>query len=294
MYPRLRAGINFVDTADAYGRGRAEEILAGLIAGERDELVIASKVHFPMGPGKNESGLSRRHIQLAVEGSLRRLGTDRLDLYFVHGFDVLTPMDETLRALDDLVHAGKILYPAVSNWAAWQIARALGVSVARGLAPFACVQPMYSLIKRQAEVEILPMAQAEGLGVISYSPLASGMLTGKYSGVDRPQVGRYWWSVHIVRYADPASAIADRLVPRPPRGVHPASLAVAWVMAHPAITAPIIGARNVEQLEASLSALEIAMTPEWRAEISALSLEPSPATDRSEEKSGIVYQGTER
>jgi aryl-alcohol dehydrogenase-like predicted oxidoreductase len=297
MYRRAReAGINLVDTADAYARGRAEEILGRLIAGERDELVIASKVHFPMGPGVNDRGLSRRHIQLAVEASLRRLGTDRLDLYFVHGFDELTPMDETLRALDDLVHSGKILYPAVSNWAAWQIARALGIATAERLAPFACIQPMYSLIKRQAEVEILPMADAERMGVISYSPLASGMLTGKYSGVAPPEVGRLLVNqVHIQRYADPSyPAIVDRFVAHArARGVHPTSLAVAWVMAHPAITAPIIGARNVEQMEASLGALAIEMTLEWRAEISALSPEPPPATDRSEEKIGIVYQGTE-
>jgi aryl-alcohol dehydrogenase-like predicted oxidoreductase len=298
MYRRAReAGINFVDAADVYGRGRAEEILGALIADERDELVIASKVHFPMGTGVNERGLSRRHIALAVEASLRRLGTDRLDLYFVHGFDELTPVDETLRALDDLVHAGKILYPAVSNWAAWQIARALGISAAAHLAPFACVQPMYSLIKRQVEVEILPMAQAEGLGVISYSPLASGMLTGKYGTGSRPEIGRLLVNqVHIRRYADPGYLeVADRFVAHArDRGVHPASLAVAWVMAHPAITAPIIGARNVEQLEASLGALEIAMTSQWRAEIAALSPEPPPATDRSEEKSGLFYQGTER
>jgi aryl-alcohol dehydrogenase-like predicted oxidoreductase len=289
MFGRARdAGINFIDTADVYGRGRA---------GERDELVIGSKVHFPMGSGVNERGLSRRHIALAVEGSLRRLRTDRLDLYFVHGFDELTPVDETLRALDDLVHAGKILYPAVSNWAAWQIARALGVSGSAHLAPFACVQPMYSLIKRQAEVEILPLSEAERLGVISYSPLASGLLTGKYGGGQRPEVGRLLVNqVHIRRYADPAYLeVADRFVAHArAHGVDPASLAVAWVMAHPAITAPIIGARNVEQLEASLGALSIGMTPEWRAEISALSPDPPPATDRSEERSGIVYQGTER
>jgi aryl-alcohol dehydrogenase-like predicted oxidoreductase len=298
MYRRAReAGINFIDTADVYGRGRAEEILRSLMAGERDELVIASKVHFPMGTGVNERGLSRRHIQLAVEGSLRRLGTDRLDLYFVHGFDELTVIEETLRALDDLVHAGKILYPAVSNWAAWQIATALGISAAAGLARFACVQPMYSLIKRQAEVEILPMAAAQGLAVVSYSPLASGMLTGKYGEGGRPEVGRLLVNqVHIRRYADLTyPEVADRFVTHArSRGVHPASLAVAWVAAHPAITAPIIGARDVEQMEASLGALEIAMTPEWRAEISTLSPEPPPATDRSEEKGGLFYQGTER
>ncbi len=298
MYRRARdLGINFFDCADVYAGGRSEEILGRLMAGERDELIIASKVHYPMGPGVNDRGLSRRHIMLAVEGSLRRLGTDRLDLYFLHGFDDKTPIEEPLRALDDLVHAGKILYPAVSNWAAWQIAKALGISAANGLARFACIQPMYNLVKRQAEVEILPLAQSEGLGVITYSPLASGLLTGKYSGGSRPERGRLLVNqVHIQRYADPSYRdVAERFVAHArARGVNPASLAVAWVMAHPAVTAPIIGARNVEQLEASLGALQIEMTPEWRAEIASLSPEPPPATDRSEEKSGIFYQGAQR
>jgi aryl-alcohol dehydrogenase-like predicted oxidoreductase len=298
MFRRCRdVGINFFDCADVYAGGRSEEILGRLIAGERDQLVIATKVHYPMGPGVNDRGLSRRHIMLSVEGSLRRLGTDRLDLYFFHGFDDKTPIDESLRALDDLVHQGKILYPAVSNWAAWQIAKGLGISAMGGLARFECIQPMYSLVKRQAEVEILPMAQAEGLAVISYSPLGSGLLSGKYGVELRPDSGRLSVNqMHKLRYSEPSYfEIAERFAAHArARGVHPASLAVAWVMAHPAITAPIIGARNVEQLEASLAAVEIQMTPEWRAEISALSPEPPPATDRSEERSGIVYQGAQR
>ena len=298
MYRRCRdAGINFFDCANVYAGGRSEEILGRLIAGERDQLIIASKVRYPMGPEVNDRGLSRRHIMLSVEGSLRRLDTDRLDLYFLHGFDEKTPIDESLLTLDDLVHQGKILYPAVSNWAAWQIAKALGISATAGLARFECIQPMYNLVKRQAEVEILPMAQSEELAVISYSPLGSGLLSGKY-GVDlRPESGRLLVNqMHKLRYSESSYfEIAERFTTHArARGVHPASLAVAWVMAHPAITAPIIGARNVEQLEASLAALEIQMTPEWRAGISALSPEPPPATDRSEEKSGIVYQGAQR
>lgn len=298
MYRRCRdAGINFFDCANVYAGGRSEEILGRLIAGERDELIIASKVRYPMGSGVNDRGLSRRHIMLSVEGSLRRLGTDRLDLYFFHGFDEKTPIDESLRALDDLVHQGKILYPGVSNWAAWQIAKGLGISATGGLARFECIQPMYNLVKRQAEVEILPMAQSEELAVISYSPLGSGLLSGKYGVELRPESGRLLINqMHKLRYSEPSYfEIAERFTAHArARGVHPASLAVAWVMAHPAITAPIIGARNVEQLEASLAALEIQMTPEWRAEISALSPEPPPATDRSEERSGIVYQGAQR
>ncbi len=290
------AGINFFDCANGYAGGRSEEILGRLMAGSRDGLVITSKVHFPVGPDVNQRGLSRRHIMLQVEASLRRLGTDRLDLYFVHGFDALTPVEETLRALDDLVAGGKILYPAVSNWAAWQIAKALGLSALHGLARFQCIQPMYNLVKRQAEVEILPLAASEGLGVISYSPLGGGLLSGKYGVGARPESGRLQENpVYVRRYGEPAYyEIVDRFVAHAQeRGVHPAALAVAWVMAHPAITAPIIGARNLAQLESSLAALEVAMTPAWRAEISALSPEPPPATDRSEEKTGFVYQGTQ-
>jgi len=295
MFHRCReVGINFFDTANVYSDGRSEEILGRLIADCRDEIVLTSKVGFPIGEGVNEQGLSRRHIMLAVEASLRRLGTDRLDLYFLHTFEPQTPIEETLRALDDLVRQGKILYPAASNWAAWQIATALGVSAREGLARFACIQPMYNLVKRQAEVEILPLAQVENLGVISYSPLGGGLLTGKYGTERRPESGRLVErEVYMRRYGDPTYyGIAERFSAHArERGVHPATLAVAWVMSHPAITAPIVGARDVEQLEASLAAPDVQMTPEWRGEISALSVEPPPATDRTEEKSGIFYRG---
>jgi len=295
MFHRCReAGVNFFDTANVYADGRSEEILGTLIAGCRDEVILTSKVGFPIGEDVNARGLSRRHIMSAVEGSLKRLGTDHVDLYFLHTFDPNTPIEETLRVLDDLVRQGKILYPAASNWAAWQVATALGISAREGLARFECIQPMYSLVKRQAEVEILPLAQAEQMGVISYSPLGAGLLTGKYSTMHRPEQGRLLENeMYATRYGDPTYyEVAEGFTAHAKeRGVHPASLAVAWVMSHPAITAPIIGARNVEQLEASLAALDVQMTPEWRAEISALSIEPPSATDRREEKSGVVYQG---
>ncbi len=291
MFHRCReVGINFFDTANVYAGGRSEKILGRLIADCRDEIVLATKAGFPTGDDVNAQGLSRRHLTLAVEASLKRLGTDRIDLFYVHRFDPNTPMEETLRALDDLVHQGKILYPAVSNWAAWQIAKALGISERERLARFECIQPMYNLVKRQAEVEILPLAQAEGLGVVSYSPLGGGLLTGKYGTQRKPEQGRLVEdSMYIRRYGDPVYyEIAERFTAHArERGVHPATLAVAWVMSHPAVTAPIIGARNLEQLEASLAAVEVEMTPEWRAEIAALSIEPPPATDRSEEKTGI-------
>jgi len=294
MFHRCReAGINFFDCANTYAGGRSEEILGRLIADCRDEVIITSKVGFPVGQDVNAQGLSRRHIIRAVEGSLKRLNTDRLDIYFLHRFDPDTPIEEPLRALDDLFRQGKVVYTGVSNWAAWQIARALGVSEREGLARFACIQPMYNLVKRQAEVEILPLAQAEQLGVISYSPLGGGLLSGKYGLTRRPQSGRLVENqLYMKRYGEPVYyEIAERFTAyAQERGIHPATLAVAWVMGHPAITAPIIGARNVEQLESSLAALELEMTPEWRAEISALSIEPPPATDRSEEKTGIFYR----
>ncbi|MFZ5916283.1 MAG: aldo/keto reductase [Chloroflexota bacterium] len=297
LFRRCReVGINFFDTANVYNGGRSEEILGKLIADCRDQIVLASKVHFPTGDDINARGLSRRHIVLAVEASLRRLGTDRLDLYFLHGFDERTPVDETLRALDDLVRQGKILYPAVSNWAAWQIAKALGISACQRLARLECIQPMYNLVKRQAEVEILPLALSEQVAVISYSPLGGGLLSGKYGRAHRPEQGRLVENpMYERRYGLPVYyQIAERFTAHArERGLHPASLAVAWVMSHPAITAPIVGARDVAQLEASLAALTVPMTPEWRAEISALSVEPPPATDRLEEKSGIVYKTTE-
>ena len=290
IFHRCRdVGINFLDTADVYGYGRSEEVVGRLIAGCRDEIVLTSKFGFPMGEGPNERGASRRHIMRSIEGSLRRLGTDHLDLYFVHRFDPLTPIEETVRALDDLVRQGKVLYPAVSNWAAWQVATALGISAREGLARFACLQPMYNLAKRQAEVELLPLAAAEGLGVITYSPLGGGLLTGKYGVARRPAQGRLVQDPeYIGRYADAVYyEIAERFSAHArARGIQPAALAVAWVMSHPAVTAPILGALTPAQLEGSLAALEVAMTPEWRAEISALSIAPPVATDRSEEATG--------
>lgn len=287
LFKRCRdAGINFFDCANTYSAGRAEEILGRLIAGNRHELIITSKVYFPTGPDINARGATRRNILLQVEASLKRLGTDYIDVYFIHHFDDNTPLPETLRALDDLVDSGKILYPAASNFAAWQVAKALGLSALHGWAPLAVLQPMYNLVKRQAEVEILPMARAEGLGVITYSPLGGGLLTGKYTPSTRPEKGRLvenkmyqvrYGATWMVEVADRFSEFARQ------HGFDPAALAVAWVGSHPAVTAPIIGARNLQQLEGSLKSLEITMTPELRAEVSALSPEPPPATDRSEE-----------
>lgn len=287
------AGINFFDSANVYDHGKDEATLGNLIKDCRNEVVITSKVCFPTSEDINDRGLSRRHILLSVEESLRRLQTDRIDIYYMHSFDPNTHLEEPLRALDQLVAQGKILYPAVSNWSAWQISKALGLSKKEGLACIACVEPMYSLIKRQAEVEIFHLAQAENLAVVPYSPLAGGLLTGKYSGESTPEEGRLLHDeLSILRYGDPSYIEVVKRFTQHARGrdVHPAALAVAWVMSHPAVTAPIIGARTVDQLETILGALEINMTAEWREEISALSAEPPLATDRREEQHGFFYK----
>ncbi len=293
MYHRCReAGINFFDTADVYTGGRSEELLGELIASERDEIVLASKAYFPTGSDVNARGTSRKHLRAAVEASLRRLKTDYLDVYFLHRFDDVTPLEETLRALDDLVRAGKILYPAASNFAAWQTAKALGFSAARGWARLEVLQPMYNLLKRQAEVEILPLAEDAGLAVTPYSPLAGGILTGKYGIERRPDQGRLVENeIYQVRYGDAwMYAAAERFSEfARERGYEPATLAVAWVKSHPAVTAPIIGARNLEQLEGSLKAAEVEMTVELRDEISAFSPSPPSATDRNEEATEVNF-----
>jgi aryl-alcohol dehydrogenase-like predicted oxidoreductase len=290
IYGRCRdAGINLFDCADVYSKGRAEEILGRLVRGHRDEILLATKAYFPMGDGPNERGSSRLHLTRSVERSLERLGTDRIDLFYLHRFDEKTAIDESLRAIDDLVRSGKILYLGVSNFAAWQVAKARGVSALRGLTTPVAIQPMYNLVKRQAEVELLPMAAAEELAVFPYSPLAAGLLTGKYHVDTRADDARL---ARSAMYADRYGAReehegAARFVELArSRGLSPIALAIAWVAAHPAVTAPLLGARSVEQLEGQLASLEIAMTGELYAEISALTPTPPPATDRSDERGG--------
>jgi aryl-alcohol dehydrogenase-like predicted oxidoreductase len=291
MFHRCReAGINFFDTANVYSQGRSEEILGTLIRGHRDELVITSKVFGQMGTDRNRKGLSRRNIMLSVEESLRRLDTDRLDVYFCHLFDPTVPMEETLRAMDDLVRQGKVLYPGASNWSAWQVAKALGMAEMLRVASIYVLQPMYNLVKRVAEIEILPLALDAKLGVISYSPLGGGLLTGKYTTTQRYQQGRLATNKnYTVRYGDETYyRIAEGFTNYAKQaGVDPATLAVAWVKAHPAITAPIIGARNLEQLEASLAAADYEMPPQQWQEIADLTPPVPIATDRTEEAKGM-------
>ena len=293
LFGRCRdAGINFFDCADVYAKGRSEEILGRLVAPCRDEVVLANKAYFPTSGDVNARGSSRFHLVRAVEASLRRLGTDRIDVFFLHRWDDATPLDETLRALETLVQSGKILYPAVSNFAAWQAARALGESARLGTAPIVAMQPMYNLLKRQAEVEILPLARAEGLAVLSYSPLAGGLLSGKYGTGRRPAAGRLIDNkMYLTRYGAPSNyAIADAFVALARElGHDPATLAIAWVASTPGVTAPLVGARSLEQLEPCLAAAELELDADLRARVSALSPAPPPATDRNEEASEHNY-----
>ncbi len=183
MYKAVRdAGINFFDTANEYNKGKSEEILGRLAKDHRNELVITTKCFNKTGPDVNAGGANRRHVVQAVEASLRRLQTDRIDVLFLHRYDAVTPIDEMMRGLEDLVRSGKVIYPAVSNWSAWQTQRAVDIQERNNWARLQVIQPMYNLVKRQAEVELLPMAAANGIGVIPYSPAAAGLLSGKYSG----------------------------------------------------------------------------------------------------------------
>jgi len=293
LFDRAReVGISTFDCANVYNQGRAEEVLGGLVRDCRDQVVLTTKAYFPTGSGENDRGGSRYHLIAALEQSLRRLRTDRIDLFFLHRFDERTDLEETLRAVELLVQQGKVLYPAVSNFSAWQAMKALGLARAKGFSPIVCAQPMYNLVKRQAEVEILPMCLAEGLAVMPYSPLGGGLLSGKYGPSQRPSAGRLVDNqMYATRYGDLSYyGIAERFAALAAEaGHHPATLAIAWVARHPAVTAPLIGARGLEQLEPCLAAASLELSQELYDAISALSPAPPPATDRNEEATAHNY-----
>jgi aryl-alcohol dehydrogenase-like predicted oxidoreductase len=270
------AGVNFLDTADAYPvppepatSGRTEEIIGRWLKGRRDQFVVATKCRIRVGTGPNDEGLSRRHILKAVEDSLRRLGTDWIDVYQAHSPDPDTPLDETLRAFDDLVRSGKVRYVGCSNYPAWQVALALGASAAHGWARFDCVQPRYNLLYRDIEAELLPLCRHAGLGVIAYNPLAGGFLSGKYRSLEAPPPGtrfslgktgelyreRYWHQAQL-------EAVERLRQFFEPRGRSLASVAIAWVMSQPGVTSAIVGASRPEQLDATLAAGNVDLDPE--------------------------------
>lgn len=273
-------GINFFDCAHNYNKGVTEEIVGRWMGSHRDELIVTTKVFFPFGGGRNDQGLSRRNIIASVDRSLKRLQTDRIEILYLHHWDEHVALEESLRAVNTLVEQGKVLYLGISNFAAWQVATAIGITRLQQLAPLICIQPMYSLVKRQAEVELLPLAAYENLAVFPYNAIGAGLLTGKYL---RGESGRlHEAEMYRQRYDNPAYVeVTERFVAYArERKVSPAALAVAWVMSHPAVTAPIIGARNLEQFRDTLQCLDMELSEEERAAITALSIDPPSATDR--------------
>lgn len=277
MSKAAEQGVSFIDTADVYPvppsietAGRTEEIVGRWLKGQRDRFVLATKCRMKVGPGPNDEGLSRRHIIQAVDDSLRRLQTDYIDLYQPHSFDAETPIDETLRALDDVVRQGKVRYLGCSNYPAWQLALALGVSAAHDWARYDCVQPRYNLLHRDIEAELLPLCRDQGVGVIAYNPLAGGFLTGRYQSLEAPPPEQTRFSIgktgelYRERYWQQAQLEAVQEMQRffQPRGKSLIQVAIAWVLAQPGITSAIVGASKPEQLDASLGAVKLTLDAE--------------------------------
>jgi len=282
MSKAFDAGVTFFDTADAYPLGatletvgRTEEYIGRWFQGHpgrRNQVVLATKFYGQVGSGPNDQGGSRKHIVQAIEGSLRRLQTDYIDLYQMHFPDHETPIDETLRALDDLVHSGKVLYIGCSNYPAWELSKALWTSDKLGLARFDSVQPRYNLLFRQIEAELLPLAMDQGIGVISYNPLAGGLLTGRYQPGQAPEEGsrftvqnagklyqaRYWQEPQM-------QAVEELKAFCQEHHIDIAQLAIAWVLAQPAITSAIVGASKPEHLDQTLPAVDLVLDEQMRA-----------------------------
>lgn len=254
----LDAGVNFFDTADGYAMGESEAVLGRALKGRRQQAVVATKFFNPMGPGPNDSGMSRVHIMNAIEASLGRMQMEHVDLYYVHHVDVQTPMEEMLRALDDLVHQGKVRYIACSNYQAWRLMEALWLSDVNGLARFECYQPQYSLVVRDIEQELIPVCQLKGLGVVTWAPLAGGFLSGKYEPGNRTLAGtrseRGFAYPQEYFAANADETLATLLDVSRQIGRTPAQTAIRWVLERPAITSAIVGARSAAQLEDNLKA----------------------------------------
>jgi aryl-alcohol dehydrogenase-like predicted oxidoreductase len=274
----IDAGVNLIDTADVYSAGVAEEIVGQALGDRRDDVLLATKVRFPMGSGPNDAGLSRHHLIRGCEASLRRLGTDHIDLYQVHEWDGQTPLEETLAALDHLVTSGKVRYVGCSNFAGWQVMKALGIADRAGLPRFVSQQVYLSLQERSAEYEVVPSAIDQGLGLLIWSPLAGGLLSGKYRrGQDAPPGSR-----HAADWDEPPIYDEDKLYDTidvvveiaEARGVSPARVALAWLLGRPGITSVVVGARTDEQLADNLAAAELSLSAEEAARLEAVSRPP--------------------
>jgi aryl-alcohol dehydrogenase-like predicted oxidoreductase len=274
----LDAGINLIDTADVYSDGLSEEILGEVLRGRRDRVLVATKVRMPMGTGPNDAGLSRHHIISGCEASLRRLDTDHIDLYQVHEWDGQTPLEETLQALDLLVQSGKVRYVGASNYASWQLMKALGTADRLSLPRFASQQIYYSLQAREAEYELIPLAVDQGLGILVWSPLAGGLLSGKYRRNHEAPAG----SRQLTDWGEPPVYDPERLYDivevligiGEQRGVSAAQVALAYTLGKPAITSVVIGARTAEQLSDNLAAASLTLTIDERAQLDKASAPP--------------------
>jgi 1-deoxyxylulose-5-phosphate synthase len=279
----IDAGINLIDCANIYGPmdsraniGRSEIVLGKVIKGKRDDLVITSKVASPTGPGPNDRGLSRFHILREVERSLKRLDTDHIDVYLVHIFDETTPLEETVRALDDLVRSGKVRYIGCCNYKAWQVCRALWIAESIHAAPFMCVQNPYNLLNRQLEEEMFGLVHDRGLGVMAYSPLAIGLLSGAYVPGQPAPTGSLWGTQRADQYDKVMGGEAGRIIGRvlalaAELGKTPAQLALAWVLSHPEVTVAITGGDTIEHLDNNLGAVGWTLDADVRTELDAVS-----------------------
>lgn len=276
----IEAGINFLDTANVYSAGRSEELTGQALKNlgvKRDDVVVATKVFGDMGPGPNGRGVSRYHVMEAAKASLRRLQLDHIDLYQIHGFDPATPIEEQLRALDTLVQQGHVRYIGVSNWAAWQIVKALGMSERLGLARFASLQAYYTVAGRDLERELVPMMQSEGLGLLVWSPLAGGLLSGKFSRQGSSETGsrRTTFDFPPVQM-DRAWDVIDVLTPiAAAKSVSVAQIAIAWLLHQPVVTSVIIGAKRLDQLDDNLAARDVRLTADELAAIDRVSALPA-------------------
>ena len=275
----LDAGGNHIDTANVYADGRSEEILGRALRGKRDQVVLATKVRFSMGEGPNDMGLSRYHIMRSVEDSLSRLQTDTIDLLYMHCWDPLTPLEESLRAFDDLVSAGKVRYIGVSNFKAWQLMKALGLSDARGWARFVAAQYQYSLVVRDIEPEFIDLCLNEGVGLVPWGPLGGGFLSGKYQRSERPTEGRIAlmpdhaeeaWERRATQRNWRILDVMDDIVTSYAGATH-SQIALAWLLAQPAVDSVVIGARTMAQLEDNLRALDLELPPEEIARLNEVS-----------------------
>jgi aryl-alcohol dehydrogenase-like predicted oxidoreductase len=271
----LDAGVNVIDTADVYSSGASEQIVGQVLRGLRDRVILATKVRMPMGDGPNDAGLSRHHVIEACEASLRRLQVDHIDLYQVHEWDGQTPLEETLGALEYLVQSGKVRYVGCSNYAGWQVMKALGIADRTGLPRFVSQQVYYSLQERSAQYEIVPSAIDQGLGLLIWSPLAGGLLSGKYRrGEDAPAGSRRAqdWTEPPIYDEDKLYDTIEAVVEvAEGRGVSPAQVALAWLLSRPGVTSVIVGARTDEQLADNLAAAELELSTEEIARLEKVS-----------------------